>query len=139
MQDYEDGCHPTAFHSRSLLPAECNYDTHNKDLLGIIFGFKATRPLFLGTSLPIHIRTDHSNLCYFCHPQKITNQQVQWFEFLQDFDYTLKHIPRTSNTIADLLSHRKDLNKGADSDLPRVLLPDHLFFKKVYLADDTKK
>jgi hypothetical protein len=39
-QEYEDGLHPVAFHSRSLLPAEVNYDTHDKELLGVIFGFK---------------------------------------------------------------------------------------------------
>ncbi len=33
-------------------------------------------------------------------------------EFLQDFDYHIEHIPGTMNTIADLLSRRKDLNKG---------------------------
>src|SRR6266704_2466031 len=54
-------------------------------------------------------------------------QQACWIEFLQDFDYTLEHIAGTTNTIADLLSRRKDLNKGVDSDLPRIPLPDHLF------------
>jgi RNase H-like domain found in reverse transcriptase len=40
MQEYEDGLHPVAFHSRSLLPAKRNYDTHDKELAGIIFAFK---------------------------------------------------------------------------------------------------
>ena len=39
----------------------------------------------------------------------------------------MEHITGTTNTVADLLSRRKDLNKGVDSDLPRTLLPDHLF------------
>jgi len=53
--------------------------------------------------------------------------QARWIEFLQDFDYTLEHIVGSTNTVADLLSHRQDLNKGVDSDLPRIPLPDHLF------------
>jgi RNase H-like domain found in reverse transcriptase len=39
-QEYEDGIHPVAFHSRSLQPAEKNYDTHDKELAAVIFGFK---------------------------------------------------------------------------------------------------
>jgi len=56
----------------------------------------------------------------------------------------LEHIAGTTNTVADLLSRRKDLNKGVDSDLPRTLLPAHLFSSppntlvanKTYLAND---
>jgi len=111
-QEFEDGIHPIAFHSRSLLPTEKNYDAHDKELAGVIFGFKCGRPLFLGATHAIHVRTDHKNLQYFCDPHKITGQQARWIEFLQDFDYTLEHIPGSTNTVADLLSQRKDLNKG---------------------------
>jgi len=75
----------------------------------------------------ICVHTDHKNLQYFRDPCKITGQQARWIEFLQDFDYTLKHIPGSTNTVADLLSQRKDLNKGVDTNEPHVLLPDHLF------------
>jgi RNase H-like domain found in reverse transcriptase len=39
-QEFDDGIYPIAFHSQSLLPAEKNYDTHNKELTAILFGFK---------------------------------------------------------------------------------------------------
>ena len=126
-QEFEDGVHPIAFHSRSLLPAEANYDVHDKELAGVIFSFKCGRPLFLGTSHPVRVRTDHKNLQYFRDPHKITGRQARWIEYLQDFDYTLEHIPGSTNTVADLLSQRKDLNKGVDTSEPRVLLPNHLF------------
>jgi hypothetical protein len=104
MQEYEDGIYLVAYHSCSLLPAERNYNTHDKELLGVIFGFKNAQPLFLRASHAIRVRTDHSNLQYFCQPQKIMGRQARWFEYLQDFDFTLEHIPGTANTIADLLS-----------------------------------
>jgi RNase H-like domain found in reverse transcriptase/Integrase zinc binding domain len=135
MQEYEDGLHPVAFHSRSLLSAERNYDTHNKELTGIIFAFKHAQPFFLSASHVIRVQTDHSNLQYFCQPQKITGRQARWIEYLQDFNYTLEHIPGSSNMIADLLSRRKDLNKGVDTEI-RTLLPDHLFSRKMYLSHD---
>jgi hypothetical protein len=137
MQEHEDGIHPVAFNSRSLLPAERNYDAHDKELTGVVFGFKCGWPFLLGANHTIRVRTDHKNLQYFRQPQKITGRQARWFEFLQDFDYTLEHIPGSSNTIADLLSHRKDLSEGVNADEPRILLPDHLFIKKTYLKDDT--
>jgi len=40
MQEFDDGVHPISFNSRSLLPAEKNYDAHDKELAGMIFGFK---------------------------------------------------------------------------------------------------
>jgi len=126
-QEFEDGVHPIAFHSRSLLPAEKNYDAHDKELAAMIFGFKCGCPLFLGAMHAICVCTDHKNLQYFHNPRKITGRQARWIEFLQDFNYTLEHIPGSTNTVADLLSRRKDLNKGVDSNEPCILLPDHLF------------
>ena len=111
-QEFEDSIHPIAFHSQSLLPAEKNYDAHDKELAAVIFGFKCGRPLFLGATHAIRVCTDHKNLQYFRDPCKITGCQARWIEFLQDFDYTLEHIPGSTNTVADLLSQRKDLNKG---------------------------
>ena len=118
------------------ITAEKNYDAHDKELAGVIFGFKCGRPFLLGAKHAVKVRTDHKNLQYFRQPQKVTGRQAHWFQFLQDFDYTLEHIPGSSNTIADLLSRRKDLNEGVNADEPRVLLPDHLFAKKIYLEDD---
>ena len=136
IQEFEDGIHPIPFHSQSLLPVEKNYDAHDKELADVIFGFKCGRPFLLGAKHAVRVCTDHKNLQYFCQPQKVTGRQACWFQFLQDFDYTLEHIPSSSNTIADLLSRRKDLNEGVNADKPRVLLLDHLFAKKIYLEDD---
>jgi integrase-like protein/reverse transcriptase-like protein len=107
-------------------------------MTAIVYGFKCGRPYFLGTNHSIHVRTDHKNLQYFRQPQKITGRQARWMEFLQDFDFVLDHIPGHSNTIADLLSCRKDLNKGVDSQT-RILLSPSLFLRKAYLEDDPDK
>jgi reverse transcriptase-like protein len=131
-QEFNNEKHPIAFHSCTLLPAKRNYDIHDKEMAAIVYGFKCGCPYFLGTNHPIHIRTDHKNLQYFHQPQKITGRQAQWMEFLQDFDFVLDHIPGHSNTITNLLSHRKDLNKGVDSQT-HILLSPSLFLHKAYL------
>ena len=142
-QEFKDGVHPITFHSRSLLLAEKNYNAHDKELTAMIFGFKCGCLLFLRATHVICIHTDHKNLQYFHDPRKITGQQAWCIEFLQDFNYMLEHIPGSTNTVADLLSQRKDLNKGVDSNEPCILLPDHLFTPtnpikvyKIFLEDD---
>ena len=50
-QEHDNGMHPVAFHLRSLLPAEKNYDVHDKELAGIVFGFKCSCALFLGATV----------------------------------------------------------------------------------------
>jgi Integrase zinc binding domain len=85
------------------------------------------------------VKSDHKNLQYFREPQNVTEQQARWIQFLQDFDYTLTHIPGHTNTIADLLSQRKDLNKGVNTEEPCILLPDTLFSKKLFLEDNLDK
>ena len=136
QQEHKDGLHPVAFHLQSLLPAEQNYDVYDKELAGVIFGFKCAQPLFLGAKHLVIVRTDHKNLQYFREPQKISGQQAHWLEYLQDFNYVLEHIPGTTNTIADLLSRCHDLNKGVNLEEPRILLPDSLLSCKTFLEDD---
>ncbi len=143
-QEFIDGQHPITFHSYTLLPAEKNYDVHDKEMAAIVYGFKCGHPYFLGANHPIMVRTDHKNLQYFWQPQKIMGWQAHWMEFLQDFDYWLKHIPGHANTVANLLSRRKDLNEGVNTNT-HVLLPLSLFIrhtlnaKKVYLEDNQEK
>ena len=121
-------------------PRRKNYNAHDKELVGVVFGFKCGRPFFLGAQHPIIVRTDHKNLQYFREPHKINGHQARWLEFLQDFYYQLEHIPGSSNMITNLLSHRKDLNKGVNMEEPRILLPDTLFSPttlwKIFLEDN---
>jgi len=39
-QEFSDGRHPITFHSHTLLPAEKNYDIHDKEMAAIVYGFK---------------------------------------------------------------------------------------------------
>ena len=113
-QQFSDGCHPIAYYSKSLLPAERNYDIYNRELLAIIYAVKAFRYLLLGAQQKFLIQYDHENLKYFKSPQKISACQARWNEFLQDYNFELIHFPGKSNTIADLLSRRKDFEGGVN-------------------------
>ena len=145
-QDFSDGRHPIAYYSKSLLDAEKNYDIYDRELLAIISALRAFRHLLLGAQQRFLIRSDHNNLKYFKSPQKITARQARWYQFLQDYDFELEHFTGKSNTIADLLSRRKDFEGGVNINENVTLLPDHLFLSsnqpqeilicKIYLEDN---
>ena len=76
---------------------------------------------------------DHTNLQYYWHPQKINRRVARYINFLEDFNYQLKHIPGTHNR-ADTLSRRPDHNDGSDDNEQIVALPDDLFVKAIAMA-----
>ena len=147
-QDFTDGHHPIAYYSKSLLLAERNYNIYDRELLAIVSALRTFHPLLLGAQQPFLIRSNHNNLKYFKSPQKITARQARWYKLLQDYHFTLEHFPGKSNTIADLLSRRKDFEGGVNSNESVTLLPDHLFLPsnqskeitacKIYLEDNNK-
>ena len=135
-QDYADGRHPIGYMSKSLLPAETNYDIYDRELLAIIYAIKAFKYLLLGARHRFLILTDHKNLEYFKSPQNITEHQARWKTFLQDYWFKLEHFPGKSNTIADLLSRRKDFEGGVNPNEGVTVLPEELFSRTIYLEDD---
>ena len=145
-QDFKDGRHPIAYFSKSLLPAERNYNIYDRELLATVAALRAFRHLLLGAQQKFLIRSDHNNLKYFKSPQKISARQARWYELLQDYNFELEHFPGKSNTIADLLSRRKDFEGGVNPNESVTLLPNHLFkpsipledlrVRKIYLKDD---
>jgi hypothetical protein len=92
-------------------------------------------PYLKGAIHSILVQTDHNNLKYFKEPQKLSDHQARWMEFLQDFDFVIQHIPGHTNIIADLLSRRPDLEGGENSERT-TLLPDHLFLCSIFLPED---
>ena len=105
---------------------------------------KANCHLFLGAQQKFLIRTDHNNLKYFKTLQKISPRQARWHEFLQDYNFEITHFPGKSNTVADLLSQRKDFEGGVNPNKDIILLPENLFVNpeikvnKVYLEDNSE-
>lgn len=52
-KDEEGILHPMTFFLKKLVPVECNYEIYDKELLAIIYCFKAWRPKLEGIDLPI--------------------------------------------------------------------------------------
>ena len=56
---------PIAFHSRKMVPAELNYDIHDKKMLAIVTAFKVWRVYLERAQHTITVKTDHKNLTFF--------------------------------------------------------------------------
>ena len=60
-----------AYFLKVLSATERNYDIWDREFLAIVAAFRVWRHLLSGTTAPVQVYTDHANLQYYCHPQKI--------------------------------------------------------------------
>jgi len=88
-QEQEGKWKPILFLSRTMQPAERNYEIYDKELLAIVEALAKWRQYLLNTMEPFEIWTDHENLKYFREPYKLNRQQARWYLKLQDYDFIL--------------------------------------------------
>ncbi|MBW0513610.1 hypothetical protein O181_053325 [Austropuccinia psidii MF-1] len=100
----DSGKNPIAFYSRKLLPAELNYEIHDKELLGIVWALKHWRAFLLSCSNSFEVLTDHSSLQYSMSSKALTRCQALWAEFLSEFHFTINYNPGRLAALPDALS-----------------------------------
>ncbi|MBW0579247.1 hypothetical protein O181_118962 [Austropuccinia psidii MF-1] len=105
----DSGKHPIAFNSCKVLPAELNYEVHDKELLGIVLALKRWRAFLLSLSNSFEVLTDHSSLQYFMSSKVLTRCQACWAEFLSEFHFTITYRPGRLATLPDALSRWDDV------------------------------
>jgi len=119
--------HPVAYFSKSLQPAEHNYEIHNKELLAIIHSLKHFRHYLQGNKHRTKIFLDHANLQYFTMKQSLTCQQSRWSLFLAIYDFIIIPKPGKLNK-ADALSRHPDYKEGiASENADQILLTKDKF------------
>jgi len=59
--------------------------------------------------------TDHENLKYFREPYKLNRWQARWYLKLQDYNFTLQHILGKTNTKANILSRKDQVDTIEDN------------------------
>ncbi|MBW0576749.1 hypothetical protein O181_116464 [Austropuccinia psidii MF-1] len=116
-QIFDSGKHPIAFFSHKILPAELNYEIHDKELLGIVWALKRWRDFFFSLSSSFEDLTDHSSLQYFMSSKILTRRHARWPEFLSEFHFSITYCPGRLPTLPDGLSHRDNVypERGEDS------------------------
>ena len=96
-----------------------------------MYDLKEWHPYLLDTHEMFEIWTDHKNLSYFRKAQDLNSCQACWYLKLQHFDYTLHHIPGTSNSKANILSRLPWYKEQTPQKTAITMLPDKCFINKI--------
>jgi hypothetical protein len=121
-QLYEGRWYPVAYWSRKCIPAECNYDIHDREMLAIVESMKHWRHYLEGSKHTVQVFSDHKNLETFMTTKVLNRRQARWAENLAGYDFVLVHTPGSKNP-ADGPSRRPDY--AQDVDLPTgALIPE---------------
>jgi RNase H-like domain found in reverse transcriptase/Integrase zinc binding domain len=125
---------PVGYDSQTFNDAERGYDIHDHELLVVIRGLLAWRHLLVGSPHKIRVLTDHSNLKYYQHPQKISRRVARYLPKMAEFDFELVYKPGATNK-ADHLSHWPDYDDGSLDNQDVTILPPHLFVHAITISD----
>ena len=91
--DHEGTLRPVAFMPCQHLPAECNYEIYDKELMAIIRTFEERRLEFEGSPEPINVICDYKNLEYFMSSKRLSRCQARWNEFLSRLNFKISYKP----------------------------------------------
>lgn len=118
MSQYQDDgqLHPVAFYSKKMIPAECNYEIYDKELLAIVRCFEEWRAELQGAQSPVEVLTDHRSLQWFMTTKKLTRRQARWSEYLSDFNFKIAYRPGKENVVADALTRQGQEPLQADDE-----------------------
>jgi RNase H-like domain found in reverse transcriptase len=125
---------PVGYDSQTFNDTEHGYDIHDRKLLVVIRGLLTWCHLLVGSPHKIRVLTDHSNLKYYRHPQKISRCVVRYLPKMAEFDFELIYKPGTTNK-ADHLSHHPDHDNGSLDNQDVTVLPPHLFIHATTVSD----
>lgn len=115
---------PVAFMSRKMIPAELNYEIHDKELLAVVSAIKLWRHYLEGLDKPFTILSDHQALEYFSTAKTLTRRQARWSEIVNHHKYKIKYRSGDKAGKPDALSRRPDFAAGgkASEAEPQTLI-----------------
>jgi transposase InsO family protein len=120
--------YPVAYFSKSMAPAEYNYEIHDKEMLAIVRSLEQWRPELQSTHNRIQIYTDHRALEYFMTTKRLTARQARWAEALSEYYFQIMYRSGKSNAKADALTRRYD--EVAAQNQAREAARTHAFLSK---------
>ncbi|GBG76533.1 hypothetical protein CBR_g22281 [Chara braunii] len=103
-----DDWHPVEYFSHKVPPINSLDDARKKELLAFVMALKRWRHFLLGRRRFTWV-TDNNPLTYYKTQDTVSSTIGRWMYFIEQFDFTPKHVPGLSNRTADALSRRPDL------------------------------
>jgi RNase H-like domain found in reverse transcriptase/Reverse transcriptase (RNA-dependent DNA polymerase)/Integrase zinc binding domain len=125
--------HPIAYYSTTFTKTERNYDVCDRELLAIMKAITHWRPYLIWMKEPFKIFTDHANLLHWKSPWKLNRCTARWHGELQDYNFTLHHVPGKNHMAADALSRPPGADMGKNDNQQMIMLPEPLF---ICVADE---
>src|SRR5207244_11981327 len=101
---------------KHYLPAECNYEIYDKELLAIVRCFEEWRAELEGLSHSIKVLSNHKNLKYFILIKLLNRRQARWSEFLSRFNFKIVHRLRKQSTKLNAFTRRSQDLLGPDDE-----------------------
>jgi hypothetical protein len=81
--------HAIAYASKTLVGAQLNYATIEKELLAVVFAIHKLRSYLVGAKVIIY--TDHAALKYLLTKKDAKPRLIRWVSLLQEFDLEIKN------------------------------------------------
>ena len=88
--------------SKTLIEAQRNYTTTEKELLAVVYALDKFRSYLIGSDIVIF--TDHSALKYLLIKQNSKARLIRWVLLLQEFNLQIRDKKGMENVVADHLS-----------------------------------
>jgi len=118
---------PVGYFSKTMSPAELNYQIHDKEMLAIVKSFQQWRADLASTKNEIRVWTDHKALEYFMTTKQLNQRQARWAEILSEFYFKICYRPGKQNEKADTLTRRGYETEAQDhakhANRTQILLP----------------
>ena len=113
---------PIYYASNSMTKTEKNYNTIEREALGIIYAVAKFRHYLLGNKFVLHV--DHQALVYIVNKASLVGKMARWMLILQEFYFVIQHTPGNENAVADFLSRLEEpgTDQGVADDLPDAAL-----------------
>ena len=105
----------------------------------VLKALKHFRPHVTATEIPVTILTDHTNLTHWKATRKVNRWIARWFVEIQDYNLTIKHVPRKIHTASDMLSRPPGADQGKLDNADIILLPPSLFITTAKVQDNMLK
>ena len=100
---------PKAYGLKTYSPSQINMSIYAKEFFAIYMAFKEFGHLCWGATKLVIITTDSKSVTRFFRTEMIPPSLWNACDFVQQFNFTIAHIPRKMNTAADFFS-RLEMN-----------------------------
>ncbi|GBG76455.1 hypothetical protein CBR_g22203 [Chara braunii] len=106
QQDDGNGLRPVEFMSKKIMTQKLQDSTYEEELYALVSAVKHWKHFLLGKHFKIF--SDHSTLQWLKSQGELNDKLTRYIQFIDLFDFELKHKKGCYNKVADALSRRPD-------------------------------